>query len=52
MKELEHQSLKNLHILGSNMGECARIAVIRLSATGSENYMAQLPNGINTQKFR
>ena len=31
MKELEHQSLKNLHILGSKMGDCATIAVSRLS---------------------
>ena len=44
MKELEHQSLKNLHILGSKMGDCATVAVTRLSGTA--------PNNANLQKFR
>lgn len=49
MKELEHQSMKNLHILGSKMGDCASAAVARLSVD-NKNGTGSLNN--NSQKFR
>ena len=49
MKELEHQSLKNLHILGSKMGDCASVAVARLS---TDVKLGVTSNSSNNQKFR
>jgi hypothetical protein len=51
MKELEHQSLKNLHILGSKMGDCASVAVARLSVD-NKNALSMTNNSNNNQKFR
>lgn len=50
MKELEHQSLKNLHILGSKMGDCASVAVARLSVDSKTPLGAS--NSSPNQKFR
>ena len=54
MKELEHQSLMNLHILGSKMGDCAHIAVVRLSAPSSDSLGNRkgLLSQAENQKFR
>lgn len=49
MKELEHQSLKNLHILGSKMGDCASVAVARLS---TDVKLGASATNSNNQKFR
>jgi hypothetical protein len=42
MKELQHQSQRNLHLLGSKMGDCASVAVARLSQGGEA---ASVPSG-------
>jgi hypothetical protein len=42
MKELQHQSQRNLHLLGSKMGDCASVAVARLSQGGEA---ASVPGG-------
>lgn len=52
MRELEHQSLKNLHILGSKMGDCASVAVARLSVSENKSGLATGNTSINNQKFR
>jgi hypothetical protein len=46
-RDIERQSLANLHILGSKMGDCARTAVFHLSEKKEGD-----PKTVGQSKFR